>query len=75
MHGDQDKLVFPSQTDILHQVLVGKGTESTRYVVKDAKHGGGHWVQDEVVQIIVNFFDKHLKHQDKEDQVKVIVGW
>lgn len=61
MHGDQDTVVSPKQTEILHQALVEKGIESTRYVVKNAKHGGQYWSQPEVVHTIIEFLDKHLK--------------
>lgn len=61
MHGDKDTLVSPSQTEILHQALVAHGIESTRYVVKGAEHGGVYWNQPEVMQIVIDFFDKHLK--------------
>jgi len=61
MHGDKDTVVSPKQTEILHQALLEKGIESTRYVVKNAKHGGEYWAQPEVVQIIIGFLDKHLK--------------
>lgn len=61
MHGDKDTVVSPKQTEILHKALVEKGIESTRYVVKNAKHGGQYWAQPEVVQTIIEFLDKHLK--------------
>ncbi|MBP2656443.1 MAG: lipase [Firmicutes bacterium] len=61
MHGDKDTLVSPSQTEILHQALVAHGIESTRYVVRGAQHGGVYWVQPEVMQVVIDFFDKHLK--------------
>lgn len=61
MHGDKDALVSPSQTEILHQALVAHGIESTRYIVKDAQHGGIYWVQPEVIQVAIDFFDQHLK--------------
>ncbi len=61
MHGDKDTVVSPSQTDLLHQALRAHGIESTRYLVKGAQHGGIYWVQPEVTQIIIAFFDKHLK--------------
>lgn len=61
MHGDKDTVVSPKQTEILHNALVEKGIESTRYVVKNAKHGGQYWVQPEVVQTIIEFLDNHLK--------------
>ncbi|MBR1671775.1 MAG: alpha/beta hydrolase [Fretibacterium sp.] len=61
MHGTADTLVSPSQTDLLFQALRAKGIESERYVVEGATHGGPHWVQEPVMKIIVDFFDKHLK--------------
>ncbi|VBB07261.1 alpha/beta hydrolase fold-3 [Lucifera butyrica] len=61
MHGDKDTLVSPSQTEILHQALTAQGIESTRYVVKGAQHGGIYWIQPEVMQVIISFFDKHFK--------------
>lgn len=61
MHGDKDTVVSPSQTEILHQALAAHGIESTRYIVKGAQHGGVYWNQPEVMQIIIDFFNKHLK--------------
>lgn len=61
MHGDVDTLVSPSQTEILRQALEAKGIEATRYLVKDAAHGGPYWVQPEIMQIMRSFLDKHLK--------------
>ena len=61
MHGTADTLVSPSQTDILFQALRAKGIESERYVVEGAAHGGPHWVQEPVMKIIIDFFDKYLK--------------
>lgn len=61
MHGDRDTVVSPSQTEILHQALRAKGVDSTRYVVQGAAHGGVYWVQPEILEIIVDFFNAHLK--------------
>lgn len=61
MHGDADTVVSPSQTDILHRALREKGVDSTRYVVPGAVHGGVYWVQPEVLEIIVDFLNTHLK--------------
>jgi acetyl esterase/lipase len=38
-HGNQDRLISPSQTLILHNALVAAGVRSTRYVVDGAGHG------------------------------------
>ncbi len=61
MHGDADTLVSPGQTDILFQALKAKGADVERYVVKNAAHGGPYWVQEPVMKVMVDFFDKYLK--------------
>ncbi len=61
MHGDRDMLVSPDQTRILHEALIAKGIESTRYVVKGAGHAGDYWLQPEVIEVIMNYLDRHLK--------------
>ena len=61
MHGTADTLVSPSQTDLLFQALKSKGVEAERYVINNAAHGGPYWVQEPVMKIMVDFFDKYLK--------------
>lgn len=61
MHGDKDSLVSSYQTKILHEALLKEGIESTRYIVKEAEHGGIYWVQTEITDIIIEFLNKHLK--------------
>lgn len=61
MHGTADTLVSPSQTDLLFQALKAKGVEAERYVVNGAAHGGQYWVQEPVLKIMVDFFDRYLK--------------
>ena len=70
-HGDQDRLVSPSQTLILQQTLGAAGVNSTRYVI----HGAGHgdmaflgdpqssylWSSNETMGIIVEFLRKTLR--------------
>jgi dipeptidyl aminopeptidase/acylaminoacyl peptidase len=70
-HGTADKLVSPSQTLLLHNGLLAKRVDSTRYVVIGAGHGdlsfmgeakaGYAWSTQKVMGIIVTFLDKHLK--------------
>ena len=60
-HGGKDALISPSQTDILYQALKKHGIEAKRYVVPQAEHAGPYWIQDEVLDIIQAFLDKHLK--------------
>ena len=61
MHGDQDKLVSPSQTELLHAALREHGIESTRYVVEGATHADQYWYQPAVEKIIISFLDEKLK--------------
>lgn len=61
MHGSKDTLVSPHQTKILHEALLEKGIESTRYIIEGAEHGGIYWVQPEIIEIIIEFLNKHLK--------------
>ena len=61
MHGTADTLVSPGQTDILFQALKAKGADVERYVVNNAAHGGPYWVQEPVMKVMVDFFDKYLK--------------
>ncbi|MDO4920980.1 MAG: alpha/beta hydrolase [Phascolarctobacterium sp.] len=61
MHGSADTVVSPSQTDLLYQALKAKGIAAERYVIPGAAHGGIYWVQDNVLAVIGNFFDKYLK--------------
>lgn len=65
LHGTADTVVSPSQTELLHKALQARGIPSTRYLVKNAQHGGVYWVQPEVLQIIQDFFDKYLKDDKK----------
>jgi acetyl esterase/lipase len=68
-HGNQDRMVSPSQTLILHDALVAKGVRSSRYVVDGAAHGdltfmgdaqsGLLWSTNKVVNLIVEFLN-HL---------------
>jgi acetyl esterase/lipase len=66
MHGDEDTLVSPNQTEILHENLINKGVDSTYYVVKGAGHGGTHWVQPKVMKILISFLDKHVKGKENK---------
>ncbi|MFV0635744.1 alpha/beta hydrolase fold domain-containing protein [Mitsuokella sp. WILCCON 0060] len=61
MHGTADTVVSPSQTDLLFQALQKEGIPSKRYLVEGAAHGGIYWNQQEVLDIITDFFDGYLK--------------
>jgi acetyl esterase/lipase len=70
MHGNEDTLMPPSQTLILHNALVAAGVDSTHYIVDGAGHGdvqfagpetGLPWTTEETMGIIVEFFTRTLK--------------
>lgn len=61
MHGDADKSVSPSQTDKMYQALRAKGIDAERYIVPGAPHGGPYWVQEPVIKVMIDFFDKYMK--------------
>jgi acetyl esterase/lipase len=58
MHGDQDALVPPVQSEKLHAALTKAGVKSTLHIVK----GAGHrlFTGAEVETIVDDFFDQHL---------------
>jgi acetyl esterase/lipase len=67
-HGNQDRMVSPSQTLILHDALVTTGVRSTRYVVDGAAHGdlsfmgdtqsGLLWSTNKVMNLMVDFLNR-----------------
>jgi acetyl esterase/lipase len=69
-HGDNDLLISPSQTLLLHNALVAASVDSTRYVVHGAGHGdltfagdpeaGLPWSTAKVMGLMVDFLDGHL---------------
>ncbi len=61
MHGTVDALVSPSQTLLVHTALRNAGVESTRYAITGANHGGPQFSDPKVLQIMIEFLDKHLK--------------
>lgn len=61
MHGTADIVVSPSQSQRLYDALCEKNIPATLYYVKDAAHGGPYWIQPEIMKLVINFFDEHLK--------------
>jgi acetyl esterase/lipase len=67
-HGNQDRLVSPSQTLILHSALLAAGVRTTRYVVDGAAHGdlafmgdpksALPWSTRQVMDLIVAFLER-----------------
>ena len=60
VHGDQDRLVPVSQSEILHKALKEASVESKLHVVKGGGHGRGIFVP-EIRKMVLAFFDTHLK--------------
>ncbi|WP_235859581.1 alpha/beta hydrolase [Secundilactobacillus collinoides] len=61
MHGDQDKLVSPSETDDMVQVLKNNDIDVDQVIVEGAAHGTVEWIQPEVVKIITDWFSSKLQ--------------
>ena len=67
-HGNQDRMVSPSQTLILHDALRAAGVRSNRYVLDGAGHGdltfmgdahsGLLWSTNKVMNLIVDFLNR-----------------
>ncbi|MDX8339407.1 alpha/beta hydrolase [Draconibacterium sp. IB214405] len=60
-HGTNDMAVSPSQTLLLHNALRDKGVSSTRYVLDGAGHASAEFSDPQVINIIIDFLDEHLK--------------
>ena len=61
LHGTQDMSVSPSQTLLMHNALREAGVPSTRYVIEGAGHASAEFSDPQVIKIIVDFLDNHLK--------------
>jgi acetyl esterase/lipase len=65
LHGDDDRIITPSQTARLHQALLQSGVDSTRYVLKGGGHGelSDHpamWNSTELMDRVVEFLRARL---------------
>ena len=59
MHGTADSIVSPSQSDILFQALKNAGVEAERWLIPNAKHSDDYWLQDEVLNLITEYFNRY----------------
>ncbi len=66
MHGDQDPAVPLDQSRRLHDQLQDAGVPTTLHVVKGAGHGGKEFRTPKIREVILEFFDRHLKHQQDQ---------
>ena len=60
-HGEDDKIVPPNQTKILHDALKECGIMSRRVIIKNAGHAGEVWRQPAIEEMMVDFLNKCLK--------------
>jgi len=61
LHGDRDKTVPSQQSQLLDSALRKAGVDSTLRLVKGAGHEFKQLRQGELVELVSNFLDKHLK--------------
>ena len=69
LHGDDDRIIPPAQTLMLHRALRAAGVDSTYYLLSGAGHGrlalnrqqARQWSAIQVMIIIRDFLDRHLR--------------
>lgn len=64
LHGADDQLVSPHQSEQLYEALRAAGNEATYLVVEGANHGGPVWQQRPIVDRLVNWFKAQLMPQE-----------
>jgi len=60
LHGDKDKTVPVSQSELLHERYQNTGLESELHILEGAGHGGMVFSDEERYQLIKAFLDRHL---------------
>jgi acetyl esterase/lipase len=65
LHGDQDKTVPYSQSELLAEALQRAGVEVTLKKIEGTGHGGPAFNSPENRKLIEQFFDRHLKKEKK----------
>ena len=61
MHGEEDKLVPISQSELLHKALSDAGVEVTFKPIPKTAHGGAAFSTPDNRKLVAEFFDKNLK--------------
>ncbi|MGI6326261.1 MAG: prolyl oligopeptidase family serine peptidase [Saccharofermentanales bacterium] len=61
VHGDRDAKVHFDQSARLYQALTAAGKEATLYAVQNADHGDMGVSGPAILDLVVEFFDKHLR--------------
>jgi acetyl esterase/lipase len=62
LHGDLDLVVPVSQSKLLNRKYKKAGLASTLHIIKGAGHGGSEFQDETRRELIVAFFDEHLKN-------------
>lgn len=60
MHGTNDSVVSPAQTELLFKALLSQDIEAERYLVPNAGHADEHWQQENVLGVITEFLVRHV---------------
>ncbi len=58
MQGDDDVIVSPSQTVLLHNALLETGAKATRYSLTGAGHASGDFDSEETLTVMADFIKK-----------------
>jgi len=61
IHGDRDGAVRLNQSELLQAALEKAGVTSELKVLKGAEHGGRGYPEDKLNEMVLNFFEEHLK--------------
>jgi dipeptidyl aminopeptidase/acylaminoacyl peptidase len=69
LHGDDDRIISPAQTDLLYRALLAAGVDSTRLLLTGAGHGPlalsrrqvQLWTSVQVQVIIEEFLDRTVR--------------
>ena len=64
VHGDKDALVPFNQSALLYTAMQDAGLDVTLYKIEGAGHGPGIWTP-RVMDIVITFFDQHLKSTEQ----------
>ena len=63
IHGAQDRAVPHQQSEALHGALQRSGVDSTLHIIQGAGHGGEAFHTPEILNMVGDFFTKHLKRK------------
>lgn len=66
MHGNNDKLVSPVQSEQLYKALTEKGNQATYITVEGAGHGDLYWFQQPVIEKVVNWFQTVFQYHTEK---------